>query len=119
MTEIVLLSVRTRDQQDRQAVEDKHKRQINFCAGTAAFKFLPGENSPQGSDHGRGLPDCIGDRESCRFARDHVEHRPQAPDDSTEQTEEMAGCWGAEEASEANGFSCERLPHEVDIPNET
>lgn len=53
------LTVRTRDQENRKAIEDEHQPEVRFGPRSGVFEFLPREDPPESRDHGSGLADRV------------------------------------------------------------
>src|ERR1700722_16227602 len=102
-------SVGSGDEQNGEHVENKHKSQecLGFAVGTG--KFFPGENSPEGGDHGGGLADGIGNGDAGKISGDQVEYGTGGPDGAAQQTQQVAAGWAAKQAAEGDGFADQRF----------
>src|SRR5690349_727144 len=105
------------NQENSQAVEDEHEGEVELGAGARSGKFLPGKDSPEGSDYGCGLSDGVGNGHAGQARGGHIEDGADAPDDSAQQTERMAGGGSVEKAAEVHGIADQRALHEVDVPD--
>src|SRR5215813_7829387 len=79
---------------------------------------MPDEHSPESRHHGGGLAYGIGDRHAGKASGDQVKHSSDAPNESSQEAEKVAGSGRLEEATETDRFTHQRVFHEVDIPNE-
>src|ERR1035437_10764963 len=106
-------------QQDPQTVEDEHQDKVHLGLAGCAFKFLPGKDAPESGDHGRGLPNGVGNGYAGEAGSGQIEHHAGAPDESAEQSEGVAGDGPAQIARETHGLTDQWSPHEISVPDQT
>src|ERR1035441_7728963 len=87
-------------QQDPQTVKDEHQSEGQPGRPPRACEFFPREYAPESGDHGRGLSDGVGNCYSSEAGGDQIENHADAPDESAEQSEGVAGNRSAEGAGE-------------------
>ena len=85
------LSVCPCDQQNCEAIEDKHETQVQLGATSSAFKFFPRQHAPQRRHHRRRLADRVGNRHPGEVRSHQIKDHPRAPDDAAEHSEQVSG----------------------------
>ena len=92
----------TRDQQDRQTVEGEHQEQKALCLGTCAGKLSPGEHAPERRYHGSRLANGVGDGYTREVGGNEIEHHPDAPDYSPQNSQGVSRSRRAKETGKVN-----------------
>src|SRR5258708_36022279 len=104
-----LRSIGPRNEENGKEVEKKHQAEIRFGLAVGAVKFLPGEDTPERSDHWRRLPDCVGNRDPREPCGNQIKNRAQAPNAAPQKSEEMTLRRSAKKISEMNRVADKRF----------
>src|ERR1700722_11520756 len=83
-------SVGSGDEQNGEHIKNEHHRQVGLRALVGTGKFFPGENSPEGGDHGGGLADGIGNGDAGKISGDQVKDGTGGPDGAAQQAQQVA-----------------------------
>src|ERR1700751_2796609 len=116
---VELCGIGARNEENGQEIEEKHQAKIRFGLTIGTVKFLPGQHTPECSDHWRRLSDGVGNGDARKPCCNEIEDRAESPDASTQDSEDMTLHRSAKKISEVNGLADQRLLHEINIPDET